>query len=258
MYLLEAREVDAQRAEIKAHLKECAGCAALYEKMADYYRDVQQIKDGRARERSQALTVRNMIVRIPPFSGRPSIEIPKTVPARVILFVIRHPIASSLSFLSLLLVALFFLLPKAEKKDLNLSYARAKGEFLIAYNKSGEELWKKHVGLGYLGVELNPEQYLASVDVDGDKQNELFAIFFGGRAFLSPLEDAVVCYNADGSERWKYEVHRQVMVGEETFSDDYKVTRMMVGDFDRDGNYEVVIIARHNTLWPCAIIRLDA
>ncbi len=255
LYLLEAREVNAQREEIKRHLKECAGCAALYKKLREYYGEVEQIKAERAEKRSRALTVQRMIVRIPPFNGRmPISEIPKTFPARVVYLVIQHPVISSTSFLAIVLATLLLLAPKFEKKDLNPSYARAKDEFLIAYNESGDELWKKHIGFGYAAID--PSQVLAIEDVDGDGKNEILATF--GWIPRSPMLNAVVCYNADGRERWKYEFHRHMTFGEETFSDDYRFVSMMVGDFERDGSYEVVAVIRHNPYWPCAIVRLDA
>ena len=98
LFVLDSSEIENRRTEIEAHLKECAGCAALHQEMMEYYNQVEQIRDKRAQATSQALTVRSMLVKTDPFAA-PLSEIPKTVPVRVVLFIIRHPAESSVGII---------------------------------------------------------------------------------------------------------------------------------------------------------------
>ncbi|MEK7251489.1 MAG: hypothetical protein AAB209_13820, partial [Bacteroidota bacterium] len=183
LFVLKSNEVEDRRAEIEAHLNECEGCSALHHEMMEYYNQVEQIRDERAQATSQALTVRSMMVKADPFDASMS-ETRKTFPARVVLFIIRHPAVSSISVAALFALAL--LAPtKTLFRDSNPAYARAKEEFLVAYSKEGDVLWKKHIGPGYDWEKLSadtvtprkPDEYLTTIDVDGDGRREVIAIF---------------------------------------------------------------------------------
>jgi len=262
LYILGAKQDPDQRSAIETHLKGCDGCSALFREMKQYYGDVAVLQE----QKDRALTLRSMIVSVPPFVRAGVLhETPKTLPARVVLFVMKHPAIASISLFAMALGMVLLMVPRSVEKDANPSYARAKNEFLIVYNKNGEELWRKHVGVAYdvekflYQLSQNPERALTTVDVDGDGKNEVLAIF--GWTEFPPgisLKNTIMCYNADGTERWRYEFHRQMTFGKKSFSDDYKVVLMMAGDFDRDGKCEVVAAVWHTPSWPCAIIRLDA
>jgi len=264
LYVLESEEIDARRAEIEAHLRECAGCDALRKEIEEFYSEVQSIREERSKVTSQALTLRNVALKVPTYAEfGPLSQIPKTWPARAVLFVIRHPIVSTAGFVAFFIAALLLGMQIKTAKDSNLAYARAKDEFLIAYNKSGDELWRKHVGTGYdlenlrtLEYTLEPDDYLATIDVDGDGKQEVIAQF--GMRSEWPLYRAVVCYNADGSQRWRCEFHRTMTFGSESFSDAYAPRFLMVGDFDRDGRVEIVVVAQHSLYYPTLIACLDA
>ncbi|MEK9136544.1 MAG: hypothetical protein AAB393_05430, partial [Bacteroidota bacterium] len=219
LYVLESEEVQDRRAEIEAHLKECAGCMSLSKEIEEYYSEVLAIHEERSKAISQALTVRSIAVKVPTYTEfGPLSQIPKTWPARMVLFVIRHPYVATSGFVGFIVGAIIaaqmLLLPAL--KDRNPSYARAKDEFLVAYNNEGDVLWKKHIGPGYDWERLladsaaarKPEQYLATVDVDGDGRREVIAIFYGDLGEL--LKNVVVCYNADGSQRWTHTVSRKI------------------------------------------------
>ncbi len=264
LYLLGAAQTKEQWAEIEVHLKECSGCAALYQEMKGYYDEVEGLQAERAEANKEALTLRSMIVRVPPYHAHmPREYVPATIPARVVLFVVRHYLISSASLFALVIAALLFLSPGTNVKDLNPSYARAKEEFLVAYNKEGAEVWREHIGPGYdekSGIYFNPEhpeQVAAVVDIDGDGKNEVISIFgwIGNRL---PLSSAIICYGSDRSERWKYVFHGPIKFGNTEYSDDYKFHLMTVGDYARDGNLEVIAVAGHESWLPTAVVRLDA
>ena len=265
LYVLDAKEVADQRAEIERHLKECAGCSALFQEISDYYSDVRALQPEEVEASTKALTVRDWIVHARAFGDRPPARpVGRSLPLRAVIFAVRHPVVTSLSFLALLAAALLLSYPKKGLTDLNPSYARAKDEFLIAYNKGGEELWRKHFGRGYdyedyltkLKSTVPLDQLLSVVDVDGDGKNEVVCINPWAESF--PLRRTVYCYNADGTERWNYAVHRTVSFGSHAYADDYIANRMMVGDFDRDGVSEVIASVDHQPDFPCVLVKLDA
>lgn len=103
---------------------------------------------------------------------------------------------------------------------------------------------------------LEPGDYLVTIDVDGDGKQEVIAQF--GMRPEWPAYRGVVCYNADGSQRWRHEFHRAMTFGSETFSDAYAPRFFMVGDFDRDGRVETVVVVQHDLYYPTLIACLDA
>ena len=259
LYVLDADEVKKQRDDIKKHLNECPGCAALQLEMAEYYAEVQKLNDERTKTSTEALTLRSMIVRMPHAGPGPLHQVPATLPARVVLFVIRHYVASSVSALVLVIATLLVRYPAKPIVDTNPSYARANNEFLVAYNKEGSELWRKHVGRGYDARGRIPEEYVATIDVDQDGKNEIIGIFgrFGSKN--TPFKDnAVLCFNADGALRWNFEFHCQMTFGQETFSDRYKFISMTTGDLEKNGKCKIAAVAEHDPFWPTSVVLLDA
>jgi hypothetical protein len=260
LYILESDDVADRRAEIASHVKECAACAALLKEIEEYYTQVQDIHQERARATSQALTVRSMAMKVPTYTEfGPLSQIRKTWPAQAMLFVIRHPYTSVTSLAAVFVAALLFALQLTTIKDRNPAYARAKDEFLVAYNKQGQELWRKHVGSMYDAETLrgshDPHEYIATIDVDGDGRQEVVGIF--SYQLNWPNANAVMCYSADGTTRWSFAFHRNMTFGAETFSDEYHPLLIMAGDFDKDGKVEIVVTEEHMTYYPMAIVRLN-
>lgn len=186
----------------------------------------------------------------------------RSLPQRIIRYLQIHPVRAAAGFsmaAALVAGALFIARPV---KDTNPSYARAKDEFLVVYNSHGDELWRKHIGSGYDWDKLSGimhysrlEDCLVSVDVDNDGSTEVIASF--GR--LGPeLKNTIICFSGNGSEKWRYEFHRNMIFGSEAFSDDYSTYMIAVGDFDKDGQVEVIAIENHEAFYPTAVICLDA
>lgn len=259
MYVLEADGVKEQRPVIEQHLKECAGCRALHEEIVDYYADVIEMRKERVQESPEAITLRGMFLKVSPYDAVPSAYIPRTIPARIVLFVIRHYVVSSMSFVALIVAAVLALYPTHHIMDKNPSYARAKDEFLVAYNKEDETIWKKHIGPKYDEsiVTALGGYYLATIDLDGNGRNEIIGIF-GGFPVHSPLMSSMICFSDNGDERWKFGYHRQMTFGTEKFSDDYQFVGIMTGDFTGDGNPEIAAVARHDPYWPTSVVMLNA
>jgi len=267
LYVLESEEIDARRAEIEAHLRECAGCDALRKEIEEFYSEVQAIREERSKATWQALTLRNVALKVPTYTEfGPLSQIKKTRPARAVLFTIRHPIVSASGFVALVIGAVSLGMQIKTPKDLNLAYARAKDEFLVAYNKSGDELWRKHIGTGYDSEKLRtglygyePDNYLVTVDVDGDGKQEVIAAFgLFDRSMLWPMRDTVVCYNADGTTRWVTKIGRTITFGIDVMPDDYAVGQILVTNHERIGAIKVIALFTHKSYTPGGFVTLDA
>jgi hypothetical protein len=159
------------------------------------------------------------------------------------------------------IVAAFVLLvPKLLTIDRNPAYTRAMDEFLIVLNKNGEELWKKHLGPGF-GGQIAVSTLSAVADVDGDGKNEIVVLPPQPESSSASSLNikSIVCYNANGNERWRFDYHPKVVFGKEPFSGDYEFdTPLFLGDFEGNGKYEVVFAAHHNPWWPSVVGRLNA
>lgn len=274
LYVLRASQVEKLRLQIESHLAKCDGCREVYTRISNFYTDVKE--DLEASKNLPVLKEEGLPERIERslkrrYSDKDTFRtIDVALPVRVGRWVVRHPYASVGGLIAFAGIALTLLLlsSKTEIKDPLPSYARAKEEFLVAYSKDGEELWRKHIGQGYDAVNLpghvqqHPEQLLATIDVDGDGRNEIIGIFgwIPGRmgGLEQPLRNKVICYNADGSERWKYEFRRQITIGSVQYSDDYRFYLMTVADYDQDGSLEVIAAVGHTTWFPNVLVRLRA
>jgi len=157
-----------------------------------------------------------------------------------------------------------FALPQV-LKDKELAYVRPKDEFIVAFNKGGGEIWRKYIGQGYdlsnvpNWVGRNLGRAIDAYDVDGDGSREVLAVF-GWTNVKNPQiqwDNRIICLNADGTQRWQYEVHRKMTFGGVEYSDNYKIAYMIVGDPDHDGRSDVFVGASHVPWYPNVIIHLN-
>ena len=254
LYVLQAPEVEPRRAEIAKHLKRCNGCTLLFKEVSAYYAEFRELQQ-QSLQTLPVVVAPERALRSYAFRQDSSIAAQKgTLPQRFVNSFRQFPVRWSAGFVTVM-TALVLLTAKFETRDTNPAYARAKDEFLIAYGSTGEELWRKHIGAGY-NVIGRDQGILTTMDVEGDGRNEILAIF--GWAGGVPLANSVACFNADGTERWKREIRPHMTFGNKALFDDYLVTSMMVGDFDRDGRNEVITVARNSLYWPSVIDRFDA
>jgi hypothetical protein len=261
LFVLEAGEVADRAAEISAHLETCAGCRALHREIAEYYRAVDNISKEGEQQATEALVVRSMMLDAP-LAGGAIAPGARRLPmkARVVLFVLRHPIMSSTSAAALFIAALMLVNFLQSRKDTNPAYARAEREFLVVYNRDGGELWRLHVGqhfdvAGLAAADYTPENTLTVVDVDGDGRNEVIGTF--GVIGEWRNRDAVTCFTAEGTVKWEYHVHRHMVFGAEQFVDAYRVDSFLAGDFDRTGHVQVIAVAHCEMYYPTVVLKLD-
>ena len=260
LYALNAEQVQSQKNEIEKHLQVCAGCASLYDELKEYYSEVEPLLKENLEEKALVISSK---LNLPELARNKSIQtyLINILPFPVINFVRYHPIVSSISFSGLVIALMLLILPKFSSKDMNPDYARAKDEYLITYNKKGEKLWEKHIGVGYNLKDMDTlynsnENYLTTFDVNGDGRKEVFAAF--GLLKKVNRENQLTCFNFDGTEKWRFEFHRQIKYGDEIFADKYKLISFIVGDFDKSGEPVIIAIAQHTPYYPTAIIRMDA
>ncbi len=264
LYVNESGLVADRRGEISRHLDQCPGCKALHAEISAYYNEVDTVQDEQATKVLHALYAPDRAIRPRRYEEGSALAARKAaIPQRFVQSVRKYPVRWTGGFV-LVVAALILLLPKIYTVDSNPAYARAKDEFLITYNKAGDELWRKHIGDEYdvkkgpRWITARPEEALTTVDVDGDGRNEVLTVFgWMAPPVKSAASNSVICFNADGSERWKYEVHRQIVIAGVQYTDDYRVHQVMVGDFDKDNRPDIIISASHNPWFPNVIVRLN-
>ncbi len=282
-YILAPDELlEGEKKNLEKHLDECALCKENYAKLHEFHTAIEENLRTEPTERDKMFAEKLLARRkqVIPFR-KPELaqHTRNTLDAyfeiiepyrrplvqRFMRYIQIHPfrvaggvsLAAALVFASLLIRPMF--------KDTNPSYARAKDEFLVVYNKEGEELWKKHIGMGFDSQQLQKkfmfepmDNYVTTADVDNDTKNEVIAVFGWLPQPPSRKKNAVTCYSSDGSERWTYEFNRKITFGSEEFSNDYRLGKIVVGDFDKNGSVETVALATHILYYPCAVVRLDA
>ncbi len=268
LYVLDSEAVEDRREEIAGHIAGCAACSSLYDEIREYYSEVTDVQNERAKAASQALTVQAVALEAEQVygAGLPG-ERKLTMPARFFLFVVRRPVVASAGFVACFGAALLGFMnmfgpsPNADQiTDKNPARARAKEEFLVVFNAQGQELWRKHVGQGfdvdYLEARaLDFHKFLVVTDVDGDRENEVVVAFGGIQTWDS--SKSVICYNADKSTKWSYKLSRKMTFGNETIEDAFFPRYLLVDDFDSNGSTEVIALATNNPLYPNVIIKLD-
>ena len=254
LYVLGAHEVDGVRADIEKHLLECGECMELMQDLTQYYAEVAEQQSRERTSRSSSIVrIKNAIARR--WDRGYSLEKPprRSLGQHVVLSVKAYPARWTSAFL-VLVVLLVLLLPRTGAQKGAVSYARAEKEYLVAYDATGLELWRHHIGYGYDFGSLDPRtvgDYLVTADVDHDGLKEVFATF--GWLPENVEQNVIVCYNNDGTERWRFLFHRNMIFGRDTVTDSYKVGIMRVGDFLHCGEPQVVAIAQHSPSYPSAL-----
>lgn len=266
LYVLESPLIQEKRAAIKQHLKTCSWCTALYKEMKTYYEQVDHLQREQAQRASHALTMTQRALREREVGFGVPQPVQRTLPQRFVESVRQYPVRWSLGFATVV-AALVLVIPRLWTSDRNPAYARPEKEFLVAYNKHGEELWRKYIFKNFVPESMPPwiaeheDRGVLIRDVDRDGKNEVIGIF--GWAYSpymdpnNPYQNVVVCFEADGSERWRYELHRTVTIGGVRYSDDYGFYQIVHEGY-ADGNADVFTFASHRPWFPNVFVRLDA
>lgn len=257
LYVLNALEVQGRRADIEKHLRECTGCEELRQELVRYYDQAAEHQRAQTEMMYDSLghVERALAKR---WLGAYELQRPpkRAVAGRILWSVRRHPAKWSMGIL-VFVVLLLLVVPRVGFRRSQLAYARAQNEFLIGFSEEGREIWRRHIWFGYeLNDRQNIDNYLVTADVDRDGNREVIATFGWLRG--SPDRNTVICYNSDGSERWRFPFHRRMVFGADSISDSYVMSVMRVGDFFHSGELEIAAIAHHEPSFPCALILLRA
>lgn len=267
-----------EKNDIILHIKKCSLCREHSVKLEDFYQQLQNNLESPPTERDKALAekllARNRLA-LPEkklalqervdnaLSTFVEIIEPyhRPLAQRFIRYIRIHPIrvASGFSMAAALVFATLLFRPMF--KDTNPSYARAKDEFLVAYNQNGEELWRKHIGPYYDATMLERQgfllpNYLITSDIDNNGRNEILALF-GFMDCPQPLKNTLYCYKSDGTKKWHKEFHWNQKFGDEVFADNYSTHSILVHDFDQDGSKDIITLLYSSGYYPCVVVKAD-
>jgi hypothetical protein len=270
----------AERARIALHVEGCSLCREHLEDVREFNRNLAASLASPPSEKDVAFARKLLSGHRPFLAGRRA-RLPEKsdslaesfaeviepyrqpLAKRVLRFVQFHPVRSfagaAAGVLALVLATAVF----RPGVDRNLMLAEGSEGFLVAKNAHGDELWRKYVGADFTAASYaavfgsHPDRGIRVLDVDNDGKNEVLSIFGWTNESL-PANNVVSCYNADGSERWKYELHRSMTLGGFHYSDLYRFYHLEAGDFAHTGHVEVVAAARHDPWAPNVLVRLDA
>jgi hypothetical protein len=101
-----------------------------------------------------------------------------------------------------------------------------RGNAFLAISASGEVLWQKTFpALLHQPTPpaTPPFTSVVAVDLDGDGHTEVLF----NPVFENPGAHELICWNADGTERWRYAVRRKVRSSEQTFEPLYWIERFV-------------------------------
>jgi len=187
LYVLNAEEIAARRAEIEAHLGECNGCRALVDEITRFYEDLgDELREIPETEVSadKALARRNLHLNrlfdrdTPAYRYRPSSPL-----AKIFYFVRRHPVPVTLGSFALFAALGWFLKDATDsmsslwkdKAPDHLIYDTM-GNSINVLNKEDEELWKYSAeNIQHIKnlEDKHNNKYAVLEDINGDGLKEL-------------------------------------------------------------------------------------
>jgi hypothetical protein len=279
-YVLEGLRLNAlQRQAIERHLQQCSLCReqhGLLEKMYASIKvgleDAPAQQDIKCAERLFFPKRRSVFSKMLPEPREDDAVFPKLLPVlqpvwapvinRLTRYAQIHPLRfASINFAAVSLLALLFIISRPAPPQ--PAYARAQNEFLVVYDKDGNELWKKCIGREFdretylkkdAAIDLN--DMIKVYDTDDDGKNEVISAM--GLNDSINEHNKLICFGNDQKEKWSFVFTRPMTFGEESISDEYNLYNLLIGDFDRNGQAEILVIARHRSLYPSAIVKLNA
>ncbi len=190
---------------------------------------------------------------------------PVPAPARRARLWIIVPVAAVMIALALLLVVF---LPRLGPGSRTPADFRIEGSELVILNKKGGELWRWDSGLENLANEARYRgrfqsrrstsiwthlPFLAIKDLDADGRPE---VLFTTKTDDEFGEGLLVCLDASGRERWRFQAGRTMTYGERMYSPDYRINGIETADLDGDGRPEILLPSYHNNDFPCRFVVL--
>lgn len=132
-----------------------------------------------------------------------------------------------------------------------------RGNSFLAISASGEVLWQKTFPalLHPLAAPATPPfTSVVAVDLDGDGHTDVLF----NPVFESPGPLELICWNADGTERWRYAVRRKVRSSEQTFEPVYWIERFVPLAISGTGKQHLLVLSNHHLYYPSQVALLSA
>lgn len=144
---------------------------------------------------------------------------------------------------------------KAQSKD-PVTFS-VRGNSFLAISASGEVLWQKTFPalLHPLTAPATPPfTAVVAVDLDGDGHTEVLF----NPVFENPGPLELICWNADGTERFRYAVRKRVRSSEETFEPVYWIERFVPLAISGTGKQHLLVLSNHHLYYPSQVALLSA
>ncbi|MBI1939062.1 MAG: hypothetical protein HYS25_13205 [Ignavibacteriales bacterium] len=226
LYFLDSSQLELEeREKIEKHISSCPMCSENFEKVKDYYSFIQkninedEVGDSQTAKKildqnnpvggSKLLSENKLTVKV--YNGNYEIvsareePLVKKVEDLIRIYPLRF--AGAFGFAGLL-IAVFFMMLKPDKKYINPTLAVIKENVLTVYNEMGDVLWKKAVpGIENFRTDLPKNQSnvrgLLLDDLNNDGINEL--LITGNYSYRGIFaSDTIYCFDPSGNIKWKY------------------------------------------------------
>lgn len=134
---------------------------------------------------------------------------------------------------------------------------QVRGNAFLAISASGEILWQKTFPAllhPLTPPATPPSTAVVAVDLDGDGDTEVLF----NPVFENPGAHELICWNVDGTERWRYAVRKKVRSSEQTFEPLYWIERFVPLASSGAKASQVLVVANHHQLYPSQVALLSA
>ena len=173
---------------------------------------------------------------------------------------------------AVVITTVLFFLPRSSRNPADF---RIDGSELVIVNDEGRELWRydtekknlvdeeayekrsqyRKTGRAPLQVNKVFLPHIMIADLNGDAVHE---VLFSVQTQDEFGEGELLCFDASGTELWRFQAGMKLFFGSDPYSGDYRISGFMIDDLDFDGNIEIVVIADHKYYFPTRLSVLDA
>ena len=180
------------------------------------------------------------------------------------------PIVFALAGLAAAACFLFFRGPSSVSPSVPADF-HIRGSELVIVDAQDRELWpfdtalpdletegiyREHSQVKKPGPEFVPVWPLILIrDINGDTRPE---VLFSTQTASEDGEGTLFCFDALGTELWRFKAGRALDFGGRPFRWEYRIFGFNPGDYDNDGELEILVLAHHKPHWPCQAVLLDA
>ena len=266
LYVLGAREVEASRRKIEAHLRQCAGCRDIVDRASAFYADLSAealLGEAARPEAAASLPVRRRVAGIfrSPFSDALLWPVPRDGAVRR--FVRAHPVVSAAGGIAVMcsLVLAASTLTGRPPRETNVAQVieNRYESRLEAYSAAGVRLWAipvPHLATYMAEEDALHKSFVEFADLEGDGMNEVIA-----NLPLNPEEAAakntIHVFGADRQEKFSIRVGEAVRYRERVYPDEFCIDEFCLVKSPSSAGDEIVVAA-NDLHSPSIVCRYDA